>query len=80
MAGNEYLDDMQSARLTEDGICAWVEVCFCSTPLQEERPFAEEYFDLVQIKDANSRKGCRVSNGAVGLLRLRLRIKGLSSA
>jgi hypothetical protein len=56
VAGDEYLDDMQKARLTEDGVCAWVEVCFCSTPLQEERAYWEEYFDLLQVKDAHARK------------------------
>ncbi len=49
VAGDEYLDDMQKARLTEDGVCAWVEVCFCATPLQEERPYWEEFFDLLQV-------------------------------
>lgn len=63
VAGDEYLDDMQKARLTGDGVCTWVEVCFCSTPLQEERPYWEEYFDLVRIKDAHSRKHCRDANG-----------------
>ncbi len=63
VAGDEYLDDMQKARLTEDGVCAWVEVCFCSTPLQEERPYWEEFFDLLQVKDAHSRKDCRDANG-----------------
>jgi len=38
VAGDEYLDDMQKARITEDGLCAWVEVCFCSTPLQKSVP------------------------------------------
>lgn len=27
VAGDEYLDDMQKARRTDDGVCAWVEVC-----------------------------------------------------
>ncbi len=63
VAGDEYLDDMQKARLTEDGVCAWVEVCFCSTPLEEERPYWEEFFDLLQVKDAHSRKHCRDANG-----------------
>ncbi len=27
---------MQKARLTEDRCCAWVEVCFCSTPLTHD--------------------------------------------
>jgi hypothetical protein len=63
VAGDEYLDDMQKARITEDGVCAWVEVCFCSTPLEEERPYWEGYFDLLQVKDAHSRKCCRDANG-----------------
>ena len=63
VAGDEYLDDMQKARLTEHGVCAWVEVCFCSTPLQEERPYWEEFFDLLQIRDAHARKNCRDANG-----------------
>ncbi len=63
VAGDEYLEDMQKARLTEDGVCAWVEVCFCATPLQEERPYWEEFFDLLQVKDARSRKHCRDANG-----------------
>ncbi len=62
VAGDEYLDDMQKARLTEAGVCAWVEVCFCATPLQEERPYWEEFFDLLQIKDAHARKHCRDAN------------------
>jgi hypothetical protein len=63
VAGDEYLVDMAKARITEDGACAWVEVCFCSTPLQEERPYWEEYFDLLRIKDAHARKKCRDANG-----------------
>ncbi len=54
VAGDEYLDDMQKARLTAAGTCAWVEVCFCATPLQEERPYWEQFFDLLQIKDAHA--------------------------
>jgi hypothetical protein len=63
VAGDEYLDNMEKARIGEEGICSWVEVCFCSTPLQEERPYWEEYFHLVQIKDAHARKNCRDANG-----------------
>jgi hypothetical protein len=63
VAGDEYLADMQKARLTKDGACAWVEVCFCSTPIQEERPYWEEFFDLLQVKGAHSRKHCRDANG-----------------
>ena len=63
VAGDEYLDDMQKARITQDGVCAWVEVCFCATPLQEERPYWEDYFDLLHIQDAHARKHCRDANG-----------------
>ena len=63
VAGDEYLDDMQKARVDANGVCAWVEVCFCPTPLQEERPYWEEYFELLKIKDAHARKNCRDANG-----------------
>ena len=63
IAGNEYLRDMRQARLFDDGSIRWVEVCFCRTPLEEERPYWEEYFELVQIKDAHDRRRCRDLNG-----------------
>ena len=50
VAGEEYLDDMQKARIDANGVCTWVEVCFCDTPLQEERPYWEQYFDLIRSK------------------------------
>ena len=64
IAGDEYLDDMQHARLADDGTARWVEVCFCATPLQEERPYWEEYFELLSVKDAHVRRNCRHENGA----------------
>lgn len=63
IAGDEYLDNMQQARLMDDGTAKWVEVCFCATPLEEERPYWEEYFDLVEVKDAHARRNCRHENG-----------------
>jgi hypothetical protein len=63
VAGDEYLDDMEHARLDDDGIVRWVEVCFCPTPLAEERPYWEEYFELLSVKDAHSRRDCRDLNG-----------------
>jgi hypothetical protein len=64
VAGDEYLRDMQTARLCDDGTTRWVETCFCSTPLQEERPYWEEYFDLVKIQDSHDRRECRDWNGS----------------
>ena len=62
IAGDEYLCDMRQARLLEDGSVRWVEVCYCPTPLQEERPYWEEYFELVKVEDAHDRRKCRDEN------------------
>src|SRR6266704_3525168 len=63
VAGDEYLYDMEQARVGVDGTAHWVETCFCATPLQEERPYWEEYFELLSVKDAHNRKNCRDWNG-----------------
>lgn len=63
VAGGEYLRDMQKARVLEDGTARWVEICFCPTPLEEERPYWEEYFELTRIQDAHDRRRCRDKNG-----------------
>jgi hypothetical protein len=63
VAGDEYLDDMEHARLGKDGTAHWVEVCFCATPLDEERPYWERYFELLSVKDAHARRNCRDVNG-----------------
>jgi hypothetical protein len=63
VAGDEYLDNMRHARLRDDGSVRWVEVCFCATPLEEERPYWEEYFELLSVRDAHSRRNCRHENG-----------------
>jgi hypothetical protein len=63
IAGDEYLHDMQQARVGDDGIAHWVETCFCATPLDEERPYWEQYFELLSVKDAHARRNCRHENG-----------------
>ena len=63
VAGDEYLRNMQAARLFHDGTARWVEVCYCNVPLEEERPYWEEYFDLVKVQDAHARSKCRDENG-----------------
>lgn len=63
VAGDEYLHNMRHARVDENQVAHWVETCFCSTPLDEERPYWEEYFELLTIKDAHARKNCRDLNG-----------------
>lgn len=64
VAGGEYLRNMESARIRDDGKIRWVEVCFCDTPLAEERPYWEEYFELVRVQDAHHRDRCRDLNGS----------------
>jgi hypothetical protein len=64
VAGDEYRRNMACARLLRDGSVKWVEVCFCPTPLAEERPYWEEYFDLVKVQDAHARSRCRDLDGS----------------
>src|SRR5947207_8891872 len=59
VAGDEYRHNMEQARLGADGTAHWVEVCFCASPLEEERPYWEDYLELLSIKDAHARKNCR---------------------
>jgi len=63
VAGGEYLRNMTDARLRDDGTIRWVEVCFCNEPLEEERPYWEQYFALVRVQDAHARSKCRDLNG-----------------
>jgi len=63
VAGGEYLRDMAHARLLESGEACWVEVCYCPTPLEEEIPYWEEFFDIQVIKNAHARSKCRDLNG-----------------
>ena len=63
IAGDEYIYNMNEARVNSEGVATWVETCFCDPPLAEERPYWEEYFDFVRVQDAHSRRNCRHENG-----------------
>jgi hypothetical protein len=63
VAEGEYLRNMQDARIYPDSTARWVEICYCPTPLLEERPYWEEFFDLTRIQDAHDRRKCRDENG-----------------
>jgi hypothetical protein len=64
VAEGEYLRNMQDARLCGDQTARWVEVCYCPTPLLEERPYWEEYFELAKVQDAHDRRKCRDQSGS----------------
>ncbi|MBV8820925.1 MAG: hypothetical protein JO022_21370 [Acidobacteriaceae bacterium] len=64
VAEGEYLRNMSEARQVSQEEVRWVEVCYCPTPLQEERPYWEEFFDLVKVQDAHDRRKCRDYNGS----------------
>jgi hypothetical protein len=64
VAGGEYLRNMKDARVYQDGTTRWVEVCYCPTPLQEERPYWAQYFELTRVQDAHNRRRCRDQNGS----------------
>src|SRR5438093_1600131 len=86
VAEGEYLRNMKDARVGETGIARWVEVCYCPTPLLEERPYWEKYFELLKVQDAHARSRCRDLNDAeywacdncdcTARLEARLRTKG----
>jgi hypothetical protein len=63
VAASEYLRNMAAARVGEDGTVKWVEVCFCATPLDEERPYWERYFELTKVQDAHGMP-CRDRDGS----------------
>jgi hypothetical protein len=63
VAGDEYLRNMGDAREYGDGRVQWVEVCYCATPLDEERAYWEQYFHLDKVQDAHARTRCRDENG-----------------
>ncbi len=64
IAGSEYLRNMNAARSLDDGQVQWVEVCYCPTPLEEERPHWEQYFTLEKVQDAHARSRCRDLSGS----------------
>ena len=64
IAGDEYARNMEAARELDDGRVQWVEICYCATPLAEERPYWENYFDLVKVQGAHARSRCRDLNGS----------------
>jgi len=63
VAGDEYFRNMDAARQLDDGRVQWVEVCYCPTPLAEERDYWEPYFTLEKVQDAHARSRCRDENG-----------------
>lgn len=64
IAEGEYARNMMQARLCDDQTARWVEVCYCPTPLLEERPYWEKYFELTRVQDAHDRRRCRDQNGS----------------
>ncbi len=64
VAEGEYTRNMKEARLCQDNTAHWIEVCYCPTPLEEERPYWEEYFELTRVQDAHDRRRCRDRNGS----------------
>jgi hypothetical protein len=63
VAGDEYLRNMDAARARDDGRVQWVEVCYCPTPLAEEREYWEEFFELEKVQNAHAVDRCRDLNG-----------------
>jgi len=88
VAAGEYLRNMSDARQFAGEEIRWVEVCYCPTPLQEETPYWEDFFELVKVQDAHDRRKCRDFNGTESWAcsdcdctsRLQERLQGTGSA
>jgi hypothetical protein len=63
VADGEYLRNMSDARVDEHQRVRWVEVCYCATPLAEEREFWEPFFNLEKVQNAHARSRCRDLTG-----------------
>ncbi len=42
--GNEIINSMKRAKITEPNVIQWSEMCFCSTPLKHERETVYDHF------------------------------------
>lgn len=42
--GQEILESMRRARITEPGVIRWSEMCFCPTPLEHERQTVYDHY------------------------------------
>ena len=68
--GQEIVESMQRAKIGEDGLVHWSEVCYCPTPLQHERAtvydrhFAE--FQAEPVATYVVAEGARLSDGLGG--------------
>jgi hypothetical protein len=63
VAGGEYLRNMSDARIDEHQRVRWVEVCYCESPLAEEREYWEPFFNLEKVQNAHARSRCRDLTG-----------------
>ncbi len=63
VAFGEYVKNMKQARVLDDGTVCWIEICFCPTPLNEEKAYWEKFFEIISIEKAQNPKYCQDSNG-----------------
>ncbi len=50
--GKEIVASMKRAKISQDGIVRWSEVCYCATPLQHERETVyDHYFEDIQTEE-----------------------------
>jgi hypothetical protein len=63
VAFGEYVKNMEQARVLDDGTVCWIEICFCPTPLKEEKQYWEKYFENITIVNAQNPKYCQDASG-----------------
>lgn len=63
VAFGEYARNMAQARILDDGTICWLEVCFCPSPLNEEKQYWEQFFDVLSVENARDQAHCRDASG-----------------
>ena len=63
--GQEIVDSMKRAVVTDDGVVQWSEVCYCSTPLAHERETVlDKHFDNITTEEIKEYRNYQVRRGA----------------
>jgi hypothetical protein len=62
IAGDEYLNDIEQARVDDHDVASWVETAF-AVRLSPKDAYWEAYFHLLSVKDAHSRRNSQHEDG-----------------
>ncbi|MFQ5950747.1 MAG: hypothetical protein ACE5KH_01520 [Candidatus Geothermarchaeales archaeon] len=55
--GSEMSQALKRARVNEEGLATWEEICYCPTPLLQEREVLDRYFSNIETEVVESGVG-----------------------